>query len=115
MSGRSPQRGGAQSVNEQAENASETTALVRLGLKMTLGTRGEYLSEYLDERAIRRKARRLEILGEAATQAGLSSTEMFDRIEVDDDAAELLGDVLQSAQSARYEPKLRYLGRCLAM
>jgi hypothetical protein len=101
-------------MDDQPPATSESASLVRLGLKMSLGKRGEYLSDYLDERSLRRRSRRLEILGEAAENAGLSSEELFVRINSDDDAAELLESVLSSAQRSRYEPKLKYLGRCLA-
>ncbi len=101
-------------MTDAAGLPSHAGSLVRLGLKLSLGSRGEYVTEYLDERAARRSARRLEILGDAATEAGLSAESAQARIDESDAAAELVDEIVSVAQQARYDEKVQYLGRCLA-
>jgi len=93
---------------------SEGAALVRLGLKLGLGERGEYLAEYLDQRRVRRVAIRLKQLGEMAEGEGLSAEALLERVQENDDAAEFVDEVVDVASRARYEPTLKYLARCLA-
>lgn len=93
---------------------SQAGALVRLGLKLALGKRGEYLAEYLDQQGSRRVVRRLQQLGEMAERRGLSGEKLLERVQGNDDAAEFVEEVVDVAGRARYEPKLRYLARCLA-
>ena len=93
---------------------SKGEALVSLALKLGLGKRGEYLAEYLEIQRSQRTSHRLTILGEAAADAGLSADVLLQRVTNDDDAAELLDQVIDTAKASRYEPKVAYLGRCLA-
>jgi hypothetical protein len=88
--------------------------IVRLGLKLGLAKRGEYLVEFLDDRKRARHERRLGQLGESAEAAGLDRESLVERVENDDLAQELLEEFLAVAQESRSEIKLRYLGRCLA-
>ena len=49
-----PDSGGAAPPYRPEEFRAESGALVRLGLKLGLGKRGEYIAEYLDDRRARR-------------------------------------------------------------
>ena len=100
--------------DEPVEAPSNRFALTQLGIKVLFSKRGEYLSDYLEGRRRERVKRRLSAVGRAAEDAGLSLDTVVERIEHDDEAAELLEEVIETARNSRYEPKLRYLGRCLA-
>jgi len=99
---------------DHPEPVSDGGALVRLGLKVALGARGEYIAEYLDERRAKRMSARLARLGDLVTEEGVSLDDLLDRVQADDEAAEFVEKVIDVAARARYEPKLRYLARCLA-
>jgi hypothetical protein len=100
--------------DKEVEGPSNRFALAQLGLKLVLNKRGEYLSDYLEARRRERESRRISAVGRAAAGAGLPLDSLVERIENDDDAAELLEEVIETARSSRYEAKLAYLGRCLA-
>lgn len=104
---------GAQGL-EQSHDESEARALARLGLKVAFGDRGVHVSDYLEERRQRRIAQRLNVVAESVAESGVSPNALLERVEEDDDVAELLEEVLTAARGARYQPKLQYLGRCLA-
>jgi hypothetical protein len=105
---------GDEQPSDAAAPSSESGALVRLGMKIALGKRGEYLAEYLDDRRMRRVSHRLARLGEWAQTAGASVDDVVQRVESDDEAAEVIEHIVEVAVGSRYEPKLRYLARCLA-
>lgn len=104
----------AMNGTEPPEQGSLGGDMVRLGLKLGLSKRGEYLVEFLDQRRAVRQQRRLAELGTFAKEAGLESANLVERIEDDDDVQEFVEEVLSVAQTTRSQAKLRYLGRCLA-
>lgn len=105
---------GLMDVDPSSLPDSQGGALVRLGLKLALGKRGEYLAEYLEQQSSQRIVRRLKRLGEMAEDQGLSSETLFERVRKSDDAAEYVDEVVDMASRARYQPKLKYLAKCLA-
>lgn len=103
-----------ESEQEPSPPPSEGAALVRLGIKLVGGKRGEYLSEYLDNRRVRRIAERVEKLGDAIEGEGVSLDELAAAVEEDDAAAELLEAAVNASTTSRFDEKIAYLGRCLA-
>ncbi len=101
-------------MNADEDGVSEVGALARLGLKLAFGERGVHLAEYLDDRRIRRSSARIEKLGDWAMEDGVDTNDILELVAEDDEAAEVVESIVQIAARSRYEPKLRYLAKCLS-